>query len=224
MKGLLSALVCVFLLAGAPAAFAQNAEPGAILNEPGISQDTLARLMANGELLVVREGPGGRLQSITSGILIDQPPEAVYKTIVDYANYPKFMPSTEACEVVNATESFKDVRYEIKFKFMIFSFTVEYVLRTTFQPNQGVAWTLLSSKGNKLRKSVGNWKLFPVNGGRQTAAFYSIYSDISNTVPGLSSFIKKDPSMETAINVSTCILVLHGVKNRSENPSWTQAK
>jgi hypothetical protein len=30
--------------------------------------------------------------------------------------------------------------------------------------------------------------------------------------------------METAINVSTCIMVLRAVKNRSENPGWKQTK
>ncbi len=225
MKRWLFALVCLMVLAGAArGAFAQSADSAVSLDDPAISKDTLNRLLAAGELLIVREGPGGRLAMITSGILIDKPPEAVFKTIADYPNYPQFMPSTEECEVVHSEGDVKDVRYAIKFKFLIFSFTVDYVLRTTLHPSTDVTWNLLSSKGGKLRKSFGSWKLYPVDGGQRTAAFYSVYSDISNVVPGLGSFIKKDPSMETAINVSTCILVLHAMKNRSENPNWMQTK
>jgi len=193
-----------------------------VLDEPNINPDTLGKLTNAGELLIVKENSAGRLQLITSGILINQPPETVYKTIIDYANYSKFMPSTEECAVVAESGNVKDVKYKIKFKFLIFRFSVEYVMRTWLKPNTEVTWNLLSCEDNKIRKSYGSWRLIPISGGRQTAAFYSIYSDISNVVPGLGSVIQKDPSMEVAINSSTCILVLKAVKNRSENPNWVQ--
>jgi ribosome-associated toxin RatA of RatAB toxin-antitoxin module len=225
MKRVGLALVCVFLLLGtATPTLAQTPDTGVVLDDPGIDKATVARLIANGELLLVRETPAGKLQMITSGILIDKTVDEVYQTITDYAHYPEFMPSTEECQVVAANGDVKDVRYGIKFKFLIFSFTIDYVLRTTLHPPAEVTWTLLSSDGNKLKKSVGSWRLLPVNGGKQTAAFYSVYSDISNVVPGLGGYIKKNPSMETAINVSTCIMVLRAVKNRSENPGWKQTK
>ncbi len=225
MKRLFLAVMCAALLLGAAAAaFAQGADSGAVLDDPGVNKDTLAKLMTNGELLLVRENSAGKLQMITSGIVIDRPPETVYKTITDYAHYPQFMPSTEEVEVVATNGDVKDIRFVIKFKFLIFSWSVEYVLRQTYKPNQEITWNLLSSKGNKIRKSVGSWRLYPIEGGAKTAAFYSVYSDVSNAVPGLSSFLSKDPSIEAAINVSACIMVLRATKNRSENPAWEQKK
>jgi uncharacterized membrane protein len=223
MRRYLFVMVCAMILVST-AAFAQNVDSGAVLDDPSVGKDTLARLMTNGELLIVRESAAGKLQMITSGILIDRPVESVYQTITEYAHYPQFMPSTEECEIVNVNGDIKDIRYVVKFKFLIFSWSVEYVLRQTFTPNQTITWNLLSSKGNKIRKSYGSWRLYPINGGKQTAAFYSVYSDVSNAVPGLSAFLAKDPSIEAAINVSACIMVLRAVKKRTENPTWVQTK
>jgi ribosome-associated toxin RatA of RatAB toxin-antitoxin module len=225
MKRFLTAVVCAaFVIGAAAAAFGQTVDTAVALEGPGINKETLANLMANGELVAIREGPGGRLQITTAGILIDQPPDAVYKTITDYAHYPQFMPSTEECEVVATNGNVQDIRYVIKFKFLVFSWSVEYVMRQTLKSPQEISWNLLSSKGNKIRKSFGSWRLMSIEGGKRTAAFYSVYSDVSNAVPGLGSFLAKDPSMETAINVSASLMVLHAVKNRCENPAWVQKK
>jgi len=217
-------LSCLVLGVLAGAASGEPFKMKTVLDEPGISQETLAKLIADGQLLIVRENKAGRLKLITSGILIDRPPEVVYKTAIDYANYDKFMPSTKKAEIVADNGDSKDVLYEIQFKFLIFKFTVEYVLRTWFEPNEKITWNLLSCKRNKIAKTFGSWQLIPVNGGTQTAAFYSVYSDISNAVIGLKTIFKKEPSMEVAINASTCILVLKALKNRSENPNWVQKK
>jgi ribosome-associated toxin RatA of RatAB toxin-antitoxin module len=220
----LFALFCLALAAMAATASGDASEPGALLDAPGIDKDTLARLTADATLLLVQEDAQGKLQMTTSGILVDRPPDVVFRTITDYVNYPKFMPSMEECEIVATHGDVKDVRFAVKFKFAIFSVTVDYVLRTTFKSNREITWKLLSSKGNKLRQSIGSWRLVPAGGGKQTAAFYSLYSDATAAVPGMSAVLKKEPTMETAINVSTCIMVLRAVKNRSENPAWTRAR
>jgi len=219
----LFALLIVGLIAWAAAA--EDFTYQTVLDEPGIDNATLARLIADGQIMIVRENPNGRLKNITSGILINRPLQTVYDTVADYGNYTKFMPSTDECEVVADNGNVKDVRYKINFKFLIFKFSAVYTLRTYFSkaPNE-ITWKLLSSEKNKIKQSVGSWRLIPVNGGKQTAAFYSLYSDISNVVPGLSSFINREPSMEVAINASTCLLVLKAVKHRSENPAWEQPK
>lgn len=217
-------LFIIFLLSFAAVAQEAPLHVRTVLDEPNISPETLAQLMARGQLHIVREDPAGRLQMITSGILIDRPPADVYRTVVDYAHYTDFMPSTALCEVVDDRGDVKDVRYKVRFKFLIFSFTVDYVLRTWFEPERKVTWNLLSCKGDKLRKTFGTWQFIPVANGTKTAAFYSVYSDISNVVPGLATVIRKEPSMEVAINVSTCVVVLKAVKKRSENPNWTIEK
>ena len=171
---------------------------------------------------MVRENSAGKLQLVTGGILINRPAATVWKTVTDYNNYAKFMPSTAECQIVNDNGNQKDVRYKIKFKFVIFSFTVNYVLRTYFRPMEEITWNLLSCEDNKIRTTYGSWRFIPINGGTQTAAFYSVYSDITGVVPGLGSLIRKDPTMETAINASTVLLVLKAVRNRSENPAWVQ--
>lgn len=219
-------ILLTVLLVGvvALAAMAEDFTYQTVLDEPGIDKATLARLIADGEIMIVREHPNDRLKMITSGILINRSMQTVYDTISDYGNYTKFMPSTDECEVVADNGNVKDVRFKINFKFIFFKFSAVYTLRNYLKPPDEITWKLLSSEKNKVKQSVGSWRLIPLNGGKQTAAFYSLYSDISNVVPGLSSFIKREPSIEVALNASTCLLVLKAVKHRSENPVWEQPK
>lgn len=190
-----------------------------VLDEPGIDKNTLAQLMSGGELLIVRENAAGKLQLITSGILIDKPPATVYDVITDYEHYTEFMPSTDECTVVADNGNVKDIRFKITFKFVV-SLSVEYTLRTWFKPNEEVTWNLLASEGDKITKTFGSWRLIPIAGGTKTAAFYSVYSDISNVFWGLRQLMKKIPSMDVALNASTCVLVLKATKNRCMNPNW----
>ncbi len=213
-------VVSLFVL---PAA-AQYFQLRTVLDEPGIDQNTLARLMSGGQVVVVRENAAGRMSMITAGVLINRPPATVWQTVTDFANYPKFMPSVAECQIMADSGNVKDIRYKLRFKFLIFSFSANYVLRTYFKPADEMTWNLLSCEDNKIRQTYGSWRFFPIGGGKQTAAFYSVYSDITNVVPGLGSFIKKDPSMEVAINSSSCLMVVKALKSRSENPSWVQAQ
>jgi ribosome-associated toxin RatA of RatAB toxin-antitoxin module len=209
--------------AAAPVVEESN-DAGTALDDPGVDKDALARLMTTGELLLIRDNAAGKGQMITGGIRIDRPVETVYGTITDYTHYTQFMPSTEECEVLATNGAVQDIRYVIKFKFLIFSWSVEYVWRHIFKPCQEITWRLLSSKGGKIREVIGSWRLYPIDDGRRTAAFYSIYSDISNVVPGLSKYLARDTSLEAAVNLSACIMVLRAVKQRTENPAWRQTK
>lgn len=193
----------------------------ATFDETAVDQKTLARLLDQGQLLLVRENEAGRLQRITGGILVERPPADVWNVIVDYRNYPRFMPSIEAAEIVADRGEVKDVRFRIKLKLLV-SLSLEYVLRTRFRAPTELTWELLSSKGSKIKASDGSWKLTPLDGGKRTAAFYSLYTDLSDAVWGLDRLLKNDPSMEVAINASTCLLVLKAVKNRGEHPGWTR--
>ena len=173
-------------------------------------------------MLIVRDTAAGRLESVTGGIVVDRPPQAVYDTLVDYPNYPKFMPNVAECNIVADRGDEKDVHYKVKIKVGI-SFEIEYTLRKRYRAPEEISWTLLSSKGNKLKKSDGFWRLMPLDGGKRTAAFYSTKFDIADVVWGFERILKREPSMEVAINAGTGILIIKAIKCRSENPHWTGA-
>ena len=64
-------LSCLVLGVLSGAASGEAFKMKTVLDEPGINQETLAKLIADGQLLIVRENKAGRLKLITSGILID---------------------------------------------------------------------------------------------------------------------------------------------------------
>jgi uncharacterized protein YndB with AHSA1/START domain len=216
---LLLSLMCV--LAAPGVAVAQELAARTALDTSAVDQATLKKLLAEGQLLKVQEGPDGRMKLITGGIIVDKPVEDVYRVVTDFSHFSEFMPSVEECKVVADKGEVKDVSFKVKFKFVV-SFSVEYVMRNRLSPPHEMTWTLVSSKGNKIKESFGSWKLIPLDGGKRTAAFYSIYSDLSDVIWGLERMLKKDPSMEIAINTSTVIMVLKNVKSRSETPGWVR--
>jgi ribosome-associated toxin RatA of RatAB toxin-antitoxin module len=220
--------ISLLLLAPVAAALARAASAGGgpdatAVDVAGVDTKTLAALINQGQLLLVREDERGRLGSITGGILIERPMQDVWNVLIDYNRYAEFMPSTEECRLIADRGADKDVLYKIKFKFLV-SFIVEYTMRATLKPPATIEFRLLESKGNKLRRSIGSWQLVALDGGKRTAALYTVSTDFSDVVWGFERLMKKEPAMEVAINAGTCLLVLKALKNRSENSSWRRER
>ena len=189
------------------------------IERPGIDMASVTKLMKKGELLIIEEKSDGSLDLVTSGIIINAPPEKVYEVILDYGKYPEYMPSTEEVTVLKEEGNIKHVQYRIKFKFSVLKYEVTYVLDMEHFPNKGTKWDLLESKDGKIKSTYGSWQLFPIEGGR-TAAFYSVYSDIKNISWIIRKIFEAEPSMEISVNASSCVMVLKSLKNRVEDPTY----
>jgi len=126
------------------------------------------------------------------------------------------MPSTEGVKVVKEENDYKDVQYNIAFKFSVLKFRVQYTLRHKFKKNREISWRLIKSKDGKLKSSYGAWQLFSAPNGK-TAAFYSNQSDLKSISALLRAAFKAEPGMEVALNASSCLLVVKAVKRRLEN-------
>ena len=184
-----------------------------LLPESNLSPAMLDQLLAKGMLMLISENPDGSLQLITSGILINKSPQEVYNVMTDFDHYKDFMPSTQEVQILKKSGNVWDIHYKIKFAFSILSYSVEYVLTTTLDPIKGMKWDL---KEGDIAKAYGSWEFIPVGDGSKTAAIYSVYSDIRSIGKVVRYFIEKEPSMDIAINASTCALVLKAVKKRVE--------
>jgi len=201
---------------------ASGGEYTSILSDGSINPASLAKLMANGQLLIVKE-TNGKFKYITSAIIINKPVEEVYKVITDYANYYKFMPSCEEAKVVKEQDNVKDIFFHIRFTFAkILSWNARYTLHTEHFPNKGTRWTLLKDDPtikNDISDTWGAWELFGLSDG-STAAFYTVYSDIKSLNWAVKVALSQDPSLEVALNASTCTMVLKAVKKRCEVPDY----
>lgn len=180
----------------------------------------MQQLLADGQLMMVKEDSQGKFELITAGILINKSPQEVFAVIMDYEHYNEFMPSVVKAEVVYRSSDGKveHIRHHIKFKFSILSYTVIYTLKTQLNPPTDMKWDLLEGD---ISSTYGSWELIPLDGGKRTAAFYSVYSDIRSINWVVRKFIEATPGMEVAINASTCLLVLKSLKARAEiGPSY----
>jgi len=182
-----------------------------------IDMKTVSRLMDKGQLVIIDEKPDGTLELVTAGIIIDAPIDKVWETIKDFEKYPEFMPSTAATKVLKEGKEGTDVRYKIAFKFSVLKWEVEYVLRHTFVDKKELTWTLVNSKNDKIKTTFGKWQLFP-GSKKTTLAFYSAYSDIKSISWVIKTALEAEPSMEMAINSSSCVMVLKALKNWVETP------
>ena len=206
-----------FLLLSVVLAVPAGAIRYSLLESSDVTPEMLAMLLRDGPMIMTRESEDGRLQLVTSGILIDAPPEQVWAAITDYEHFSEFMPSTEGCRVLSREGNVSRVWFHIKFSFSVLSYAVRYTLRQHFEGTSGIWWEMESGD---LNNAIGSWELIPLDGGRKCAAMYSVYSDIRSIGRLVRYFIDREPSMDVAINTSTCVLVLKAVRTRVESGAY----
>lgn len=208
---LITILTIALLISGAAA----REKRYSLLDTSKLPPNIMQQLLSEGQLLMVKEDAQGKLELITAGILINKSPQEVFDVIKDYEHYNEFMPSVVKTEVIYRSVDGKveHVKHHIKFKFSILSYTVVYTLKTQLEPPYELKWDLLEGD---ISSTYGSWELIPLDGGKRTAAFYSVYSDIRSINWIVRKFIEATPGMEIAINASTCVLVLKSVKARAE--------
>ena len=127
------------------------------------------------------------------------------------------MPSTRKVEVVSREGNEEVVAFENVFKFSILKQTVRYTNRNHLVPGKGYWWEL---EDGDLAASFGSWEVVPLDGGKRSAAVYSVYTDIRSVSAIVKYFIDTQPGMDVAFNASTCVLVLKAIRDRVESGAY----
>jgi len=209
---LLLAPLLINLLIFAPARASEEMSVVSLKVDP----DTLEKLLQEGEILIIKENEqGGRFKFVTAGILINATPDEVWKTITDYQHYPEFIPDCEKVSVAPGdAENVVLTSFTVAFKFSIIKYRIRYTLRQVHQKEKlRIDWTL---KEGDLAEDIGAWELIPLEGGKKTAAFYSLYSDLRSLGYLVKFLFKEQPVMEIAITSTTAILMARAAKARLE--------
>lgn len=103
---------------------------------------------------------------VSQSILIKAPIETVFKAIIDFANYPKFLPEIKSAKI----DRRKDHEIEASFKINLIK-EISYTLQVELDPPSGVYWKL--KKGDLMKSNEGSWEL-KAKGDTATEATYSI--------------------------------------------------
>jgi hypothetical protein len=146
--------------------------------------------------------------------IIDAPPEAVWKAVRDYPNYPKTMPYTEVGKVLS-TEGDGKVVYFYSVVNAPLVDRRDYVIKLTdesdWKDGKGylkVRWEY-SDKGPPEKEGLvrvkindGFWKLEPRDGGKKTFTTYYVYTAPGGSIP---NFIANKANSTAVPNVFTAI-------------------
>jgi uncharacterized membrane protein len=114
------------------------------------------------------------MAGVQQQISIDAPPRAVYDTVVDYENYPRFFPEFSAVTIEDRDGDAQVVEFNCDFgKKVVYTLRIEHDakgLRTS--------WTYV---GGDLKDSVGSWKF--VADGTGTKVLYEVNVTVGFFVP-----------------------------------------
>jgi len=163
--------------------------------------------LEQGEVLVAdtsATGPDGlkRLRG-TAVAIIDTPPQQVWDTIMDHDRFGEFMPSVEACSIVEDNGQTRVVSYRLKIAWT----EITYFLRLQYNPETWhVDGALDKSRPHKIADTHCTWDLKPLDGGTRTQVSYSVYLDSGRFIP---TFV------ERFLSKRQLPTVLENVRNRA---------
>jgi len=149
---------------------------------------------------------------ITAGMTINAPPEEVYSVITDFEKYVEYMPQLDSAEQKDPGDGFTEVTYTLGFRFAyVIPLSITYTLKYYYRPPLRLDW--VGIKEGEARH-YGYWELVPMEGGKKTAAFYSLYS--TPQWGGFEKILKKSPWLLPATVLSTALIVIQKIKERVE--------
>src|SRR5438132_6636974 len=129
------------------------------------------------------------------------PPGQLFEVIVDYEEYPEFLPEVKKVKVEGGQGSIKEVTYMVDIKAKV----ITYTLKHTAEKPTKLSWTMI--KGEMMKGNDGTWVLKAGAQPGTTDATYTIDLKLSSLVPG---FIEK------ALAEQSLPGLLTNFKNRAE--------
>lgn len=112
----------------------------------------------------------------STSIVMDVPPKVIYDIVLDFENYPKFLP-----DVKNAKVAKKGKQIQAEFEISVIK-KIHYKLAFQTDPYKKIAWTF--EGGDVFKDNKGSWTFEEVKKG-QTKVTYNIEVDFGLFVPSM---------------------------------------
>ena len=179
---------------------------------PGARPEVLRALLERGQVILINDHPPVVPWMSAAGILVDAPPEVVYRVFTDFPGFTQFMPMTEQAVPTPVGENIVDVEFTVNVKLAIVSYAITYGCYHYNRP--ALYRTDWCMSHGEFEVNSGFYQALPADGGKRSMLFYSVYS-----LPR-SSFLKglytREPTLEMMTNVSTAVMVTRALKARAE--------
>lgn len=153
--------------------------------------------LARGQVIVMTEKIEG-MRRVEAAVLIAQPPETIWQTMLDCASAPEFVPSMQRCTVLkqfpegeNAEPEWQVIEHEVRYGWL--APKTIYQFRADYETHRHISFMRISGDLNELE---GDWRLTIVEPNKPevpdhlngfTLVTYSVFIDPGFLVPGFIS-------------------------------------
>ncbi|MGB9600641.1 MAG: type II toxin-antitoxin system RatA family toxin [Myxococcota bacterium] len=165
--------------------------------------NSIIPLLKKGELGFI-ENSKIRPKQVSLFTIIDAKPDAVWDLITDYEHYTDIFPSVLECKVVKQEG---DVTF-IDYKLDAVLYSIRYRMKHKHNPKSSIEISVVSGD---LKSGDYRYDLYPYED--KTVLIYSIKASATDTSFILKKIVKKQPTMDEAINISTAIITLNNIKD-----------
>jgi coenzyme Q-binding protein COQ10 len=108
--------------------------------------------------------------------------DKMYKAIIDYKDYPKFVDGMKSVDVQNESADGATAKFCLNIMKEI-----SYTLKLSHKVNKEVSWSLVS--GDMMKVNNGKWMLKDL-GNNKTEVTYSLEVELKGLIPGLGMIEK----------------------------------
>ncbi len=184
------------------------------INMKGLDPNQVAALARQGSLVIVKLKPDGSLKEIVAAAVVNAPSDKVWDLIVDFENYPKFMPQTTEMKIISRPSENQAITAQtIQVEIYVLKVNLTYQYLQKLDPKKKIRFSYLSGD---LPGTYGGWDLVEVPGKNQTIVFYSLYSNLTALAWPIGPIMRSQPDFLTSVNVSTGSMVVKSVKEEAE--------
>jgi ribosome-associated toxin RatA of RatAB toxin-antitoxin module len=177
----------------------------------GNGPEVLEALLEVGEVIIIDKNPEGVPWLASAGIIMDTPIETAYEAVTDFNSYPEFMPQTEGARVKEVAPNLYDVEFDIVVRIVYIPVKGLSAIYHYNRPPHRTDW---AGKDQEFALNYGYWQLAPIDGGRRTMGFYTIYSKINQGIA--KQLLELDPALEMMAAMSAATIVVRAMKDRAE--------
>ncbi len=171
--------------------------------DSGFDIKSILPLLNKGELGFI-ENSGARPKQVSLFTLIDATPDEVWNVLTDYEHYTEIFPSILECKIAKQEGDTAFVDYKLD----AVLYSIKYRLRHNHTPKKSIDISVVSGD---LKSGEYRYDIYPFE--NRTVLIYSIKASATDTSFLLRKIVRKQPTMDEAINISTAIITLNNIKD-----------
>jgi ribosome-associated toxin RatA of RatAB toxin-antitoxin module len=167
----------------------------------------LVPLLSRGPVVLVEEGAQGKFGQATGTVLVDSPPETVWKILIEMERFKDFVPKVNTAEVLRRDGNEFDIRMVIDTPGPDTDHTIRWAVDNSKREMKGT-WMKGDLKGSRWM-----WKVESLPDGR---SLLSQQISLKNFSVFLANVDDDQQTITVGLNVSSALAATKAVKKRAE--------